>query len=302
MSRDQASRRWAVCGCLAAVVLAAGSGERAGAAGPLEALLKDYQAYELPLPPAGAELAVVAGRSVSFRDGAREQGRHLVFLIKKATPGDRAVYWAGCDAVRAWRNAEFRPVPPQTASLKDTAPLPPECWRENAFPTCPDLALAVQCYAKGWKDLAEALLERSRQRQENDHFRRRKQRPADDRAALAELAWNHFCNEFAVSRGDRRPIVARMKKLLAAGFGLDDKPHRNLIADMDRTLAKSEAAAGSVEAAIDALVDLDVEGSWPGCGYEHFNNYAHWNAHYRRLRDGGCRPCPSSCVAWMTIG
>jgi hypothetical protein len=110
--------------------------------------------------------------------------------------------------------------------------------------------------------------------------------------ALAELAWNHFCNEFAVSRGDRRVIVARMKKLLAGPFGLGDKAHQNIVADMERTLAKREAEAGSLEASVDALMDLDVEGSWPGCGYARFNNYAHWNAHYRRLRNKGLQAVP----------
>jgi hypothetical protein len=172
-------------------------GERIVAASPLETLLADYKAYELPLPPAEAELSVVGRRIVSIRNNVRTQGGHLVFLVKKAAGGEPAVYWAGCDAVRAWHNAKFSAVAPRAASLNETTPLAPECWKDRGFPTCPDLALAVQCYAQGWKDLAEALLERSRKRQEEGPFQRRRPRAEDDRVALAELAWNHYCKVFS---------------------------------------------------------------------------------------------------------
>src|SRR5262249_57898131 len=84
------SRRWAVWAGIAAVLLAASPGQRAGAGEPLETLLKDYQVYELPMPPAEATLAIVSGRTVSFSNGVREQKHHLVLLIQQAGPKDRA--------------------------------------------------------------------------------------------------------------------------------------------------------------------------------------------------------------------
>src|SRR5689334_15523850 len=98
MSWDQTSQRWAVRICLAVIVLAVGRGKGAEAAGPLEMLLKNYQTCEFPIPSANAELAAVAGRTITIRDGVREQGRHLVFPIQKAERGNRAVLAAGTGA------------------------------------------------------------------------------------------------------------------------------------------------------------------------------------------------------------
>jgi hypothetical protein len=261
-------------------------------ADPLDVLLSDYQAHGLPLPPRDATLAHLPDPEVSISDGVRRQDLHLVLVVKPATLKAPAVYWLGCRPGPRWHGIELRRVPPRRASLDGTVPLPRD-FRERGFPTYADLALAVQCRAQGWNDIAAALLERSRQRPSENPFRRPLKRPADDRVALAELAWNHYCNEFTASHGDRRPIVAHMKKLLASPFGLDSQAHRNLVADMEKTLVATGAEAGSLDAAIDALRDLAVDGIWPGCGSDDvYHNYADWNPHYCRLRDAGFRAVP----------
>jgi hypothetical protein len=267
---------------------------RAGDKPSLETLWRDYQAFGLPSPPADAKLALLPSRSTY--NGHQDQ--HLVLLLRPATAKQGALYWAGCDEGLIWRQIEFLTVAPDAAAVGKTAPLPFEGDR-GRFRTYPDLALAVQCYARGWKPLAEALLNRSRQAPPRDPFRRPPPRPRDDHAALAELAWNHFCNQFAWSKGDRKPIVAKLKKLLAGPHGLDTKANRNIVADMERTLVAVKTSAGSPEAALEGLLDFDDEsGTWLGSGWREFPGWRRYrndairNPHYKRLRELGASAVP----------
>jgi hypothetical protein len=257
----------------------------------LATLFDDYKAYGLPLPPKDATLAVLPSPSVSVTNGVRQQDMHLVLLVKPATAKDAAVYWVGCEKGPDWHGIELRPVPPQRASLDNTVPLPPD-FRSRGFPTYPDVALAIQCRALGWKELAGALLERSREKPRPSHFERARPRPADDRKALAELAWNYCCNRFTGPETDRKAVVRQMKKLLATPFGLDTKAHRNIIEDMEKTLIAVKAAPNSVEADTEGLLELtDVEGTWLGTGWD-VRNYSDWNPHYKKLRDRGILAAP----------
>jgi hypothetical protein len=259
----------------------------------LKTLWKDYQAYGLPAPPAEAKLALLQGRSVSWTNGKRHQDQHLVLLIRPASGKQRALYWAGCDAGPTWHGLDVRPISAKEASIDKTAALPFES-DHGRYRTYPDLALAIQCYARGWKSLAEELLNRSRQAPKRNPFRRPPPRPRADRTSLAELAWNHFCNQFAWTKGDRKPIVEKLKKLLAGLHGLDTKAHRNVIADMERTLVAVKTRPESAEAALEGLLDYDdVEGSWLGSGWRGApHNTAHFNPHYKRLRDLGLAAVP----------
>jgi hypothetical protein len=110
---------------------------------------------------------------------------------------------------------------------------------------------------------------------------------------LAELAWNYFCNRFAKSRDNRLEIISRLKKLLNGSYGLDTKANRTLISDMEMTLAPVKPASDRFEPVVNALLELDVEGNWPGCGYEDARNYADWDPSYRTLRDAGLQAVPA---------
>src|SRR5262245_57301491 len=154
-------RRFVIVG----VVLSLALSTPAAADEALETLWKDYQAYGLPVPPAGAELAHLPGPEVRISNGVREQDVYLVLLVKKARGKEDAVYWFGCEAGRQWRGIEFKLVPPKAASLSGTLPATMQLGSgRNGFPTYPDLALAVQCRGLGWGDAAAALLERSGRR------------------------------------------------------------------------------------------------------------------------------------------
>jgi hypothetical protein len=258
----------------------------------LATLFDDYKAYGLPLPPKDATLAILPSPSVSVTNGVRQQDMHLVLLVKPATAKDSAVYWVGCEKGPEWHGIELRPVPPQRASLDNTVPLPPD-FRTRGFPTYPDLALAIQCRALGWNELAGTLRERSRDKPRPRHFERVRPRPADDRKALAELAWNYYCNQFTRLKTDRKTVVDQMKKLFATPFGLDTKARRDIIEDMEKTLIAVKTAPNSIEADIEGLLDFeDLHGTWLGTGWQDLRNYSDWNPHYKNLRDRGILAAP----------
>jgi len=73
---------------------------------------------------------------------------------------------------------------------------------------------------------------------------------------LAQAAWDYWCEQFARERGDRAPILSRLKTLAASKLGLSNPPYLNLIADMELTLTKPPKPASELEAAINSLMDL----------------------------------------------
>jgi hypothetical protein len=244
----------------------------------LRVLLDDYKAYGLPMPPLYAKLAL-------------RSDTHLVLLLEEAGAKKPAIYWIGCDEGPQWYRIEFRPVAPKRASLDKTGPVAGD-FRSRGFPTYPDLALAIQSFARGWEELAVPLLVRSRQPPAEDSRSRQKPRPADDRAALAELAWNHYCNQFVERNTERKAIVAQMKKLLAGPHGLNTPAHRNIVADMETTLVEVKTAPGSLEETVEALLDFkDLHGTWGGTGWRD-RYYSAWNPNYKKLRDQGLVAVP----------
>ena len=108
------------------------------------------------------------------------------------------------------------------------------------------LATAVQCEARGWRDLAAALLERSLQQDAGHHYGNFYQ-PADQppRTALAYLAWAHAGNELAKPSSDWAAIARRMEKLLAVEPKLKTAWNEALLRRLHAALKPSRAKLGS---------------------------------------------------------
>jgi hypothetical protein len=243
----------------------------------LDTLLHDYKSYGLPLPPKDAFLAQLPDPRVSYTNWVRHQDMHVVLVVKKPTPKEQGTYWLGCAPGWMWHGIELRPVPARRASLDNTVPLPMDFHR-RAFPTYPDLALAIQCHALGWKEVAEAFLERSCMW------------PHQTRPALAELAWNYYCNRFVRATTERKAIVEHMKRILAGSRDLATEDNRNILRDMEQTLVEVKVLPGSLEAAVEALLDLEADWvSWAGGGFYDDHNDAERSPLYRKLRDEGLR-------------
>jgi hypothetical protein len=257
----------------------------------LRQLWADYQAYGLPAPPAGTYVARLPEPGMYVTNGVRHQDIYLVLVVKKGATPRQTEYWVGCaPGPERHRSAvELEKVSTDAKALAGTTPLSSSFCSYQGFPTYPDLALAVQAHACGWPELAAALLERHRR---DSPRSRRARTPADPRAALAELAWNYWCNQFTEERGDRRPIVERLRQISTGPFGFDQPAHRNVLADMEATLKPSAAAPGSLEEALDRLTDLKTDGSWPARDLSLFHTDAESNEHYKKLSAAGLDAVP----------
>jgi hypothetical protein len=206
----------------------------------LAELLKEYEALGLPLPPKTAKLVryeadrgfILNGKLQPPRDG-------LAFEIKPGTETEGAVLLCGTLEFQPSWQPRTREVKPEPAAAKDIL-LP-----EDA------LALALQCQARGWNELAQSLFERSQQ--ENWVW----ERPAGQtpQKQLVALAWEYWSGHASHPTADRAPVAKRLKELLARYADLDTAPNRALLKSLELALVPSKSKPGSVEALIDALVD-----------------------------------------------
>ena len=252
------SRRYRLGFCLLALLSATGS----QASEPLDELLADYRALGLPAPPDDAVLALRRPSGRSSINGVETVVHYLAFVEKPTSKTERGHYWIGAERVAFGSDSEtWQEAPADRQTLEKAEPVP-HGDQPNGFKTIPELALAIQCQARGWDELAQALLDRSRKPWlfESD-FHGRSRRPPDDRHALALLAWRHWCNQFVDIGGDRPVIVQRLDDLLDGPHRLDTKARRNIVADMKRTLAKPVDQPIAFAAAIDQLLELDFTGS-----------------------------------------
>lgn len=176
---QRALRGFVLLAALGCIAILAGASRTAEAVEDLERLLTDYRAHGLPLPPEEARLVIP-----KIHDGTTNgvpQCRHqLAFAVGE---GDQTNYWFGCEPLRSTHRATDRDAPLTREAVEQTQPAEPEHWYEG-FPPYPDLALAVQCKARGWNELAAALLERSGRRLQSKFFDQRRPRPRNDLARM----------------------------------------------------------------------------------------------------------------------
>ncbi len=255
----------------------------------LETLVAEYRSHGLPFPPDDAKL-VMREQEDGTVNGVRESHFELAFLVAPGDRPGRAIHWFGCEPVTVEFQQADVDIQPSIEVVAKTRTAD-HYYRWSGFTTLPDLALAIQCKARGWNELAQALFERSRRQSELSQFH---PRPRSDQQAVAVLAWNYWCNQFAKRKDDRSIVVKQLRRLLDERYGLDTSANRNIIADMDVTLVKRNVEPDSLEAAIDALTELDVEGQWyPSPRYPSHNYYADRTSNVRKLRDAGLDAVPT---------
>jgi hypothetical protein len=209
---------------------------------PLDELLAEYQRRGLPLPPKEAKLVRY---EISFSN-ADARGRHhpiyaLAFLIKPGSKTGKAVVLHGTRQWEPFWRGNPQEIEPDPAVLKE-------------FQTTPDddLVQAIQCHHRRWNELATFLFDRSQRSVQRSPKRR-----------LAEIAWTFRDRQLYQPDVDRSVVARAMKELIDSEDRLDTAGNRALLYALELALVPSTAKAGSVEAAIDALVDLS---RFPGVG------------------------------------
>jgi hypothetical protein len=253
----------------------------------LRQLLEDYRNYGLPLPPDDADLV----KREHSQGTVNNVPQYSYDVVLCATINDKEIHWVGCQPEKPSGKTKEVLSKPTAAALQGTHAASLRSW-DAGFATEADLALAIHCQSRGWEELAAALVERSRMPVRYDPFARRPPRPRDDRAALAQLAWNYWCNEWCLRPGDRSEVVALLKKLAETPFGLDSQANRNLIGDMEQTLAKRESTPGSLEAAVDSLIDLGSERRGNESGIVDLGYAVAIHKGHKQLRDAGLEAVP----------
>jgi hypothetical protein len=252
----------------------------------LDQLLVRYREYGLPLPPADAPLVRIESRPEQrVHDGTKEASYLLAFLLHSQGPDNNRLVLLG-RAKRCFDQifvfSVLTPAQP-TANQASHA----ECvWQDSLqepFATNVALATAIQCQARGWHELAQALLTRALATEPGDSNSIFSQsanlRP---QAALSRLAWAHWANELAKRDTDRAAIAQHIRFLFASDPALATDDNRKFLTALDAALAPRRGKPGTTEALIDDLLDLSAY--VPG---------QRDDARYQRLLDLGFAAIPS---------
>lgn len=252
----------------------------------LAQLSADYRKYELPRPSGEAQLVLRQHAGGTF-NGVQQYSFDLVLQEKR---DGKAVHWQGMFPEKPRGTIKANTVQPTVALVAKTTA--GQSRRHQAGEQYLDLILAIHCHDRGWKEVADALLARSKVNSIDSWIVKRPKRPRDDRAALALAAWEYRCEQFIREPGDRTPILAHLKALAGSKLGLVTPARVNLIADMELTLAQPPKPANELEAAINSLIDL---GKRKG-DHDDYSSSIEWanqdHKGYGQLRDAGLAAVP----------
>jgi len=238
---------------LACLVLSTGDRAYADQRPSLPELLKEYKSLGLPFPPENAKLIRYRVPGTFIVNGVEQPPRYeLAFELKPATGDSGPLILLGTEEQQERPRFRSKEVKADAEAAKALAMYP-----EDA------LALAIQCEARGWKELAKALLELSRNTTKEHHERpllaRHDRRRPDPELPLDKqllyVAWDHWVGQITHPTRDRTPVAKRLKELMRRESKLDSRPARALLDSLELALVPSKAKPGTVEALIDALAD-----------------------------------------------
>lgn len=190
----------------------------------LDGLLKAYRMYGLPEPPADAPLvcADLCGRGLN---------RSLGFLIRPTNAGEPPGLLVRTGDVPFCRG-QPKPVEPRPEVLEGVN-------------SDVDLGLAVRCHARGWTDLAVAVLERDSADADQAPLTR-----------LARAAWDYWFFAFGDPETDRAKVARLLKVIWEHRRDDFDVEDRNVLDALESSLVPGRGKPGTIEALIDELIDV----------------------------------------------
>jgi len=214
--------------------------QQAVAGDELDALLAKYKSHGLPLPPASATLCAreVADSRVVNGKRVRAKRYYLAFALEPLQPGKQIRCMVGIHEWKSPVHASLAPVTAKAAVAARVATM--SSFDLKGLPSNVALATALQCKARGLNQLADHLFHRSRQESAGDQ-------------TVEGLAWQYWRNLFATEEGDRKDIVARLRGLCGLS-SLGTQRNKQLVADMELTIAPMPESTDELEAVIDSLV------------------------------------------------
>jgi hypothetical protein len=221
----------------------------------LDQLLEDYLAYGLPLPPKDAKLVRFEScERYMIGDKLMPPTHFLGFLLRPGLKDQPALLLVGTQELRLDDSKKVEIVEPSPKLVKrDDLLLCTEC----SFEANEGLAVALQCKARGWNDLAQALWSSSIEKNRSYVSKVFDQRAnLGNRTAVAYLAWAYSENELVRPNTDRSKIAKRMRALLATEPGLRTQTNESLMRSLEAALVPSKGKPGTVERFIDDLTDM----------------------------------------------
>jgi hypothetical protein len=223
---------------------------------PWEQLLRDYQAWGLPMPPKDAQLVCCA------RDGnikiLRQDGlpvRHLGFLLPSRGDGRPRGIIVGTVTTDANEVPVIGPAGGQGGAPRAEPSEVPLDQVEKTFRLVYDnhfafnafLATAIQCKYRGWDGLAHRLLASSLSGYRHIEY------PDTIRRELASLAWSHWAGKLTRPESDWRRIAKHLKAI-RKDAGLPVTADRSLLESLYESLATQPAPPGSIDEMINDLM------------------------------------------------
>jgi hypothetical protein len=200
----------------------------------LDELLKAYRSFGLPLPPKEAKLVRYKSGGGGLVNGEVQPKRYgLAFLLEPGTSTKRPTFLLGVLKWQPHWDPHPQEVNPAPDAVKDV-----DLFSED------QLALALQCHARGWDKLARDLLANSRKDAD---------RPPEKQ--LGQLAWDYWTSQLTEPKSDRALAAKHLKQQLGQDKELDTEANRALLKSLELALVPSKAKPGTVEALIDGLVD-----------------------------------------------
>jgi hypothetical protein len=248
------------------------------AAEPLDppALLAAYRDMGLPLPPPEAEFVISRGAQKRV-DGEMRQMFTLSFHLH-TTDWERGPHFLVGTEEPVYSyygppKGDLVPADPAKVPIPSIETAGLGGWAGGQFPQNCGLAIALQCEARGWHDLALALFEHSLQTPVPERPGVVSPRtlitaqPAHlpPKTALAHVAWAHLVTSLFQPNADWPALCRRMEALAASEPLLTGDPNKAaLLNSLKLAIVPSAAAPGSLEAMIDELVNVQAEYSYQG--------------------------------------
>jgi hypothetical protein len=249
----------------------------------LKALLARYLELGLPLPPPDAPLV----RVIQTYGGKDEVFYSYGFQLRPAEGGVPALVLFGTEAVES---SLAKPEPIAAEALKGSYELE---RNRPPFPINVNVALALQCEARGWHDQARTILEYGLSRSDGRWHRGITSFRADlpPRQALGHVAFAHWVNALPRAESDWADLARKLEKLTAEEPAILDEDRRGLLDSLNLALRPSAAEPGSIDAMIDELVN---------CRHGHLRHFVRhedrgWphDPRYERLATAGFEAVPA---------
>jgi hypothetical protein len=208
----------------------------------LDSLLVDYRAYGLPMPPKDAKLVRYICGGGGVIDGKQQDDCYcLGFLVKPGSPKEPPTILLGTTKYQPVWPTKPQVIEPERLSPKEAEALPARDRGEWG-----GLELAIQCKARGWDVLAQAIFE--------SYFKNLPQKKTP-RSELLETAWRYWYGQLLKPSTDWKMINNRLKAFIEADKSLASPAHLAMLRSLEAALIPSKAEPGSIAALVDELID-----------------------------------------------